>query len=262
MRRMIFALGLTLLTIGLSIAGGLLTITGQPLLEDAYVDAVFPDENFGSSDELKVGRTDYPTTYGLAISFVKFNIQVPTENTTINNAELQMTVLSRGNWQISVCAHRVEETWSQSTVTWNNQPMYDSQSDENCFRELMTLGGMIGAGDTINFNVTEAMQLWVYNPTMFPLYGFALVGYGQTQVSFQANTAELIIDYTTTGDGLPPDDQQNRTVIIDDDDADTTDSDTGDDTDDDFIKDVPLWAWALIAIGIILIFYGIIRKGG
>jgi len=253
-------IGAILLFLGLIFSGFLFTITGAPLLEDSYIDESNPDMNYGSSAELEVKAGWVGTDR--KISFVKFNIQVPTINTTINGAELEMTVLNRGNNQIYVCANRIEEDWSQSVVTWNNQPSYDTQSDENCFMEMMAFGSMLGAGDTINFNVTEALQLWLSNPTMFPLYGFAIAGYSQSQVTFQANSAKLTIDYTTTG--LPPTQPpvQNKTTTIDDDDVDTKDKDTDDKTDDDFIKEVPLWAWLLIGLGIILIFYGIIRKGG
>lgn len=256
-------IGAVLIGIAVIFGNFIFTISGQPLMEDSYIDKSNPDTNYGSSDELRVfaGGGAFGGTHLKEISLVKFNIEIPTVNTTINNAELQLTVLDRSTSQIYICANRIEEDWGQMTVTWNNQPLYDSQSDENCFSETMNFGSMISIGDTISFNVTESMQLWLFNPTMFPLYGFALVGYSQTNVIFQANTAKLMIDYTTIGDGQPPP-QQNKTMKMDKNNTDTKDKDTGDKTDNDFLKDIPLWAWVAIGLGILLIFIGIIRKGG
>jgi len=84
---------------------------------DAYVASAFPNTNYGSSAELDVKGL---STIKLN-SYLNFNISSIPINQAIDAAALCLYMFSdTGSHTIS--AYHVYSNWTESTITWNNQP--------------------------------------------------------------------------------------------------------------------------------------------
>jgi hypothetical protein len=94
------------------------TLTFAPT-NDAYVDAANPAVNFGTSSRLGVDGSP------LNNSLLQFSVS-GTSACTIQSAKLRLTVGSStsDNSAFGGDVYGVSDnTWSESTVTWNNQPV-------------------------------------------------------------------------------------------------------------------------------------------
>ncbi|MFY7064665.1 DNRLRE domain-containing protein [Nocardiopsis changdeensis] len=88
---------------------------------DSYVQNDWPTTNYGGDDELKIGSYDGSTR---AISYLRFgDVNSQLKNRYILNADLVLF----NHWSANCSprqmrVHQITESWSASTVTWNNRP--------------------------------------------------------------------------------------------------------------------------------------------
>jgi len=85
---------------------------------DAYISSAFPNTNYGSIDELDV---KWLNSGAKLSSYVKFNISSIPNNQVIDNSLLCLYMFSDTSSH-NISAYHVYADWSESSVTWNNQP--------------------------------------------------------------------------------------------------------------------------------------------
>jgi streptogramin lyase len=98
----------------------IVTLSGKRIIlnaiEDARVREAFPDTNYGNDSYLSVLRFDVSER-----SFLKFDISNMSED--ISSATLNLYVKEFGNTvNRTYEVNKVIEDWSESSITWNNQP--------------------------------------------------------------------------------------------------------------------------------------------
>ena len=107
---------------GLSLANAHAATYSLNPTADAYVEVYQPDTNFGSSTRLATNAT----FGGGAIqnTFLRFDLSAIPAGETIKGATLNLyQVTGVGVGLNPVTAYRVgDDSWTESTITWNNQP--------------------------------------------------------------------------------------------------------------------------------------------
>ena len=113
------------------------TRTAQPVTinlapnEDAYVTSACSPTGVNNTDRLYVasngGDPDCPSARQRAL--LHFDLKLPA-NAIVTQAKLNMHVIAGMAGTTRIGVHRVTDKWSQTSVTWNNQPgrtaMYDN----------------------------------------------------------------------------------------------------------------------------------------
>lgn len=165
---------------------------------DAFVTSGAPNDNY-ASDPLGV-TTD-------TRSYVKFNLTVLPTGATIDSAVLRLRQ-ERLVGSSSVSVGRVDSGWTETTLTWANQPS-------------VTPGGPAASADLpldwVEWTVTGLVQSW-YDGAQ-PNHGFALAT-DDPGVYFSAKETgpapELVITYSHPDDpDDPADPQQGRPDLAD-----------------------------------------------
>jgi hypothetical protein len=158
-------------------------------IQDARTQAPSGDVNFGSG-------ILWINTESSHFSFVEFDVSVLPAGARIESAELVLHFHGNYDGERMVELGRVEGSWEEATLTWNNQP-------------AITWGGSqatVGDDATdIRWDATEIVKAW--QSGLRPNEGLALrgVGNGPGKIFFSKEMAEehrprLIVTYT-----LPPD---------------------------------------------------------
>ena len=150
----IFALLLPLISVNASSS----TVTFEPT-EDARVWSSYPNNNYGSANELSVG-SDSET-------YIKFDLSSIPSGSVIISATLKLYQYNSVSG-VEICVHRVTGSWSESSITWNNKPSYDSQS-EAC-------SDSAGQYQWTEWDITDLVQGWVDGS--YDNHGLVLVSSG------------------------------------------------------------------------------------
>jgi len=144
--------------------------------DDAYILSNSPDNNYGDESELRFGYNSDLWNYR---TYIRFDLSSIPENAVIISAKLKLVDNRDDTSNLNIEVHRVIGDWDESSITWNNQPGYDS---------VVISSATSGyAGDVIEWDVTDLVQAWV-NGT-YNNYGFALIG-GQTDYYERAYSKE------------------------------------------------------------------------
>ena len=93
---------------------------GYNAAEDSYVCEGAPSKNYGDSGSLYVQSGSTAEVPGDARTYLKFNL--PVHPTQIINATLKMYVRDASASGRTYVISLVTEDWSESEITWNNQP--------------------------------------------------------------------------------------------------------------------------------------------
>jgi hypothetical protein len=89
-------------------------------VDDAYVDADQPDQNFGTAETLKITEQNETET---ARTYVKFNLSSIPNDVKIHFALLQFYYTDSTGWgEPKVGAYQINSSWEENNITWNNQP--------------------------------------------------------------------------------------------------------------------------------------------
>ncbi len=118
--------------------------------KDAYVDEGFPTTNYGLGSPERVGNFGSSSLRAL-IGFDFAN--VISESPTIISAKLRVYVCYDYNTPFYVRIGWINQTWSETSVTWDNQPDFTYHTDTN-FQIPSTFGYLI-------FDVTNEVQKMV-----------------------------------------------------------------------------------------------------
>eukprot|EP00937_MAST-01D_sp_MAST-1D-sp2_P000675 g675.t1 len=180
-------------------------------IADAHVDSQNPTQNSGAGLEIKFGSKSGETHQRRA--YFRFDTSLLASDKTVSGAMLKMYTTSKntGRWRI----FPVTEAWDESTITYNNQPAYDTsktlfytydrpQTGWSTTHDLRYERGNYGGA-----RFAEVVQGWIDNPaTNFGLVIVAIHGSDDTTVktkeygddnSFAARL-EVQYDYDVTSD--------------------------------------------------------------
>ncbi len=93
-------------------------------LDDAYVEDLYPNSNFGLHSDLYVGDENYNEPPATCRSYFKFDLGALPPGSMIMSAELMVRSWGVGpNPPIVVNAHTLEDdAWNEATITWANAP--------------------------------------------------------------------------------------------------------------------------------------------
>lgn len=130
-------------------AGGLFsygeTITESALADSFVFDGSYANDNFGSNNQLSSGA---PSGYN-AISYIKFPVDLDS-SFVLESVVLRLYCIPITDGAFKV--QRAAGSWSESSITWNNQPSYISSPS--------TFIGL-DSGDTwAEWDVTALVKKW------------------------------------------------------------------------------------------------------
>ena len=120
---------------------------------DTYVSRANPDTNYNTSTVLKLGL-DGSTTCRVYVNFTLPNLSPSTK--VIDAYLVQTSTAYTTAETMTLTAHKITGDWLGSTVTYNNQPTFDSNPIDTIY-----LGGRLGR---FAFNVKSLVQDWIDNP--------------------------------------------------------------------------------------------------
>jgi hypothetical protein len=116
---------------------------GPEIGQDTYASSLYPDENYGDSQNMEVG-------YG----FLRF-----TQLDQYMGYEVDEALLNIYDWKAdgyTRCFCRVLEPWDEDTLTWNNQPEYSTTEYVSHYFP-QNLGDIHGS----TIHVTWMVQKWL-----------------------------------------------------------------------------------------------------
>lgn len=247
MRRGMFALGIVFMVLAGALIVVSLDIMKPELVADSDVFERIPDHNHGSQYWL---TPDNRYAGSEVRTFIMFDVDIPT-NITIDSAEFAIWIyMGEGN----VSVHKVLGEWGEYEITWNNQPAFDPTPIDSNFDWTK---------NPVKFDITSLAKEWQSGGAN---YGLTLVADDNSRATFYSKANEslhpsLRIRYTD-------DEGQKKQVDIDDDDIDTTDTTTGQKTQNDIISDMLVGTdsvlilsvvGGLVILGMVMIFFS--RKG-
>jgi len=122
--------------------------------QDAYVYQYFPDNNYGDEGRLWI-YSDLWYDGTIARSLIQFDLTAITPGTPIQAAMLHMYMFNQAGTDMIVELHSILQPWNEMNVTWNNQPIHDT--DCVAFLPYQGYGWW-------HFPVTGVVQFWVNNP--------------------------------------------------------------------------------------------------
>ncbi len=131
--------------------------------KDAQINSQHPTTNYGSLDNMGVGRYD---NFSTLRALIQFDITSIPEGVSITSAVMTLNVVSIYNSSIIdvVTPYRVMQDWNEYTVNWVNGPTIDN----NTFGGSVNLFS-IGA---YSWDVTNLVKGWYTG--LYPNYGVML----------------------------------------------------------------------------------------
>ena len=172
----------------------------RPPTDDSYINANNPNVNFGASGRMVVH------SYGPKQALFRFEIP-GIDGTTVTEATLDFGLDQLKNpGQISI--YEVTSIWSESTVTWNNQPTFGATSIADIDLSDADIGTVI------SIDVTPTAQKWADGS--LPQAGFLITSNEDIRANFDTKESgqasqpmirfqlENLPPGTGTGTGTPP----------------------------------------------------------
>jgi RHS repeat-associated protein len=101
---------------------------GSSAGQDAFISSRYPNDNYANTTYLKAGYN--PNESGKSRSFIKFsNAVLPSLGSGYVIQEATFYIYNYGGWKASnrIDLRRVKSSWSESSITWNNQPSVGSR---------------------------------------------------------------------------------------------------------------------------------------
>jgi len=153
----------------------------QPSTADSYVNQASAGSNYGTAAAMYIqARTSQARR-----TLVQFDVSSVPSGSTINSATLELyaTAVTGG---LTLNAHRITGAWTETGVTWTNQPAYNSTADAS-------IAGGTGTGWKI-WNVASVVQQWVGGTA-----NYGLVVKASTETGLSATTYTFASkEYATT----------------------------------------------------------------
>jgi serine protease len=139
---------------------------------DSTIMQGYPTANFGSTVDMWAGYDDLLSPDGMIVrSLVKFDLSAIPTGTSINSAVLQVyyeEYYDFPNRLRTVTAYGAGSTWSELSVTWNNQPSIGSSYG------AVSLNSNTGAFGWYSLDVTNLVRGWINGTS--PNHGIVLRG--------------------------------------------------------------------------------------
>ncbi|WP_313427638.1 DNRLRE domain-containing protein [Siminovitchia terrae] len=130
--------------------------------EDAFVSSTYPNDNYYLDPSLITGKQIY---YGTTRSLIKFNLKSLLSSAKITAAKLTLTSYSNVNGfdrPASVSVFPISKAWDSTKVTWNSQPVIESQVSSQT----------VTADGEYNFFISNLVKNWYSGKK--PNYGVML----------------------------------------------------------------------------------------
>ena len=170
--------------------------------KDAEINDGSPDSNFGGRDDLIINWFDNSRSIGL----IEFDLSVVPEGATINLATLDLFHEFNSNQGSRYDIFRITSAWSESTVTFNTAPNFDSTAvssltisdDSTSVHRLWDVTNVVS--DWVN-NVHPNYGLWIEE---IPIQGNATAYFLSSDTTDPTKRPKLTIDYTTTAPSTVP----------------------------------------------------------
>ena len=151
--------------------------------------------NFGTDPELAIAAWTWSGTEGICRSFLQFDLTLIPSNATITSATLNlyvdMTDLIAGGQQYGdssrICF--VTSSWTETGVTWNNQPTIDTIGAVNIPMATSTT-------ENYSLDVTSMVKIMYANPSAY--YGFGI------KLDDETPYADLIFCSKENSNNTPP----------------------------------------------------------
>ncbi len=121
---------------------------------DSWIRSNRADKNFGGQPKLDI-RPENKSGTNIRRSLIHFDLadnncletELPLQSgSVVSNAELRLTIENGPSTQRQLAVTRILQSWSEDTVTWNNQPSKDV---------IPTAISTTGTGTTISWDVTD-----------------------------------------------------------------------------------------------------------
>lgn len=183
------------------------TLIALPATADTYLSSARPWQNFGS-DALYLGYNLVgASNFGAQRSLLLFDVATYVPNgAVINSATLRLHVSFSSPFDdapMGTVVRRLASPWDEDTVTWNTEPTWTD------------VDSTATVGSALNFYewpLTDVVQGW--HTGLYPNYGVEIIGDETVQQRERAFYSRetgtnfypiLFVDYTASGDILPPD---------------------------------------------------------
>ena len=132
-------------------------------VKDAFVRENYPAYNYGSWNDLTIGRSfNLGNYFTRSWAYIDFDLSDLDQNSIIKKAELEMYQYARsdyaeGNYNVNVA--RAKGNWSEMNITWNNKPsiagIYDRKSVSGSASQWFN------PPQKNTFDVTNLVKEWV-----------------------------------------------------------------------------------------------------
>ncbi|KUP08306.1 hypothetical protein Q75_02940 [Bacillus coahuilensis p1.1.43] len=148
---------------------------------DSHVSERYPSDNFENS---YIGKVGEGKTSGKNRNFYKFTIPTLKSGDMVINATLGVHAETTHASKPQVNVHKVTKDWNEKTITWNNQPTYDTKVID--YEVLDTV-------DWHYFDVTSIVKDWY---TTGKNYGLMLKNEVETSGYTHIYSADINDDYS------------------------------------------------------------------
>ena len=124
-------------------------------IQDSYVYQYSPNSNYGAEGDLFIYSNyfDYNT---IARSLIEFDLTSIAPGTGIQSALLNIYMFNQAGSDFAIEICEVDDPWNEMTVTWNNQPVHDT----DFIAAILPYQGYTWW----HFDITALAQFWVDNP--------------------------------------------------------------------------------------------------
>lgn len=124
--------------------------------QDAYVDSAFPSTNYGSN--VIFYASDFSGSGYQRKSYIRFDLSPLPESAVVTTATLRLFKSTSNpiTGQIELQCRRVGGAWTESGITWNNKPSFDTTGSSQVRVNLAD-----SAGTSYDFDVTYITQMMV-----------------------------------------------------------------------------------------------------
>jgi len=175
-------------------------------VEDAYIDQTVPNGNFGSSVEVR----SKPFAPSWSERFLlKFDLSSIPSNASIVSAKVVLTVTSFMSTSSTIRAYRINDSWSESSVTWSN---FSNDYDGTHSAQKTCAWPNQNLGSTRSWNLLSDVQNmhsgvidnngWLFRDKNLNSTTQAYWNFGSSENVTSANRPVLQVTYTTF-DPLP-----------------------------------------------------------
>jgi hypothetical protein len=158
MMLLLFAIVPTLFPLSQMLVSGVGIITHPPLLADATVSQLAPDTNYGAYPNMWV-RSSNDAGWKNARVFLEFDLSGIPQGSKIISATFSAYAYSPPTDSRTYGLYLLDDSWDESTITWNNRPLWPGQP-------IAVPEATVGtSADWVSWDVTDAIQVMLHRNT-------------------------------------------------------------------------------------------------